>query len=703
MVFILSNKWIHILTRGWREALNLFVILVVCAGPCRAHDIELGATNLPILVITTYGQTIPDEPKINAWLGIIDNGDGETNHPNDPCNEFYGPIGIERRGATSQGFPKKQYSFETRDDEGDDLDVSLLGLPAESDWVLHAPYSDKTLMRNVLAYRIAEALGRYAPRTIFCEVVLNGQYQGIYVLMEKIKRDSQRVDIAAASPDDLSGGYLLEKSTLNKIDESDVVVWTARTEQPFVIKYPKDECLTPAHLGWIESHLNEVEVAIYGPNSRDPELGYAAYLDVPALLDFMLVNELLSNVDAFWASTYMAKDRGGKLVLGPVWDFNIAMGNIDCVNTHQTPQGWVMATKMWAGKMLRDPDLAAKYRNRYAELRPTVFSPENLAFMVDGWWAELEQAQTRNFGQWPILGQAVWPNCFVGLSFAAELGYLKSWLRQRVQWLDTEWDIVVKQRPVINEINFCSHLDFDAGDWLEIYNPWDEDVALGGLVIRHEGEIVGEFAAGERLGPRQYLLVGQDRAAFNRVFPDVMAVYHEWEFELNSSGGTIELIDLSGAPAELVVQHIQYDNEPPWPTAPDGGGPTLELINPHLTEFGPENWRTSAGHGTPGQLNGTDYRRGNFLLELGRNSPNPFRQTTSINFFLRQDAEIRLEIFDLRGRFVATLFDGYRNRGPHSATWNGTDSHGRFTAAGLYLCRITSGASSATRKLLFVR
>jgi len=677
--------------------------LVVAAGPVEARNIELEGTNLPILVISTGGQAIPDEPKIDAWLGIIDNGAGDTNHRLDPFTGFHGPIGIELRGATSQSFPKKSYTLETRDAAGDDLDVSLLGLPAESDWVLYAPYSDKTLLRNVLAYHIAAAMGRYAPRTAFCELILNGDYQGIYVLVEKIKRSPRRVDIVAASPDDLSGGYLLEKTHLGKIGDDDVVVWTTRTEQPFVIKYPRNARLTTQHLHWIESYLNEVEEAIHGGDFLDPMRGYQAYLDVPAMLDFMLVNEVLVNADSFWSSTYMTKDRDGKLSMGPVWDFNFSMGNVFCDSPLHQPQGWSLTDKWWVHRLLQDSEFVSRYRQRYAELRETVFSPEHLAFLLNTWWTELEQAQARNFGRWPVLGQYVYYNCFIGQSYAEELGYLKSWLRQRIEWIDAEWDISIKRWPVINEINYHSSHDVDAGDWLEIYNPWNGNLDLGGLALRHEDQIFMEFASGEQLGTRQFLLVGQDRAAFTRIFPDAAAIFHEENFELSNSGGTIELIDLSGAPAELVVQRIQYDNEHPWPTSTDGNGPTLELVNPHLTEFGAGNWRVSLDHGTPGQLNGTRYHQGNMLLQLERNSPNPFKQTTTIHFYLRQDAGVRLEIFDLQGRFVATLFDCHWERGPHSSTWNGSNDQGRVVAAGLYLCRITCGSESATRKLLFVR
>src|SRR5688572_1076543 len=147
------------------------------------------SSNLPIVVINTNGQTIVDDPKIVADMGIIHNAPGVRNHITDPFNNYNGKIGIEIRGSSSQMFPKKQYGIELADVNGDGVEASLLDLPAEEDWILFAPYNDKSLMRDVLAYKLGRDQGRYAPRTKYCELVLNGEYMGIYVLIEKIKRD----------------------------------------------------------------------------------------------------------------------------------------------------------------------------------------------------------------------------------------------------------------------------------------------------------------------------------------------------------------------------------------------------------------------------------------------------------------------------------------------------------------------------------
>lgn len=167
---------------------NCWVILLLAVfflAQQSIAQVAFSSSNLPIVVINTNGQEIVDEPKISADMGIIFNGPGVRNNLTDPFNNYDGKIGIEIRGSTSQSFPKKQFGFELLDEAGESVDASLLGLPAKDDWILFAPYNDKSLMRDVLAYRLAHDLDGYASRFKYCELVLNGQYHGIYVLLEK--------------------------------------------------------------------------------------------------------------------------------------------------------------------------------------------------------------------------------------------------------------------------------------------------------------------------------------------------------------------------------------------------------------------------------------------------------------------------------------------------------------------------------------
>ena len=424
-------------------------------------QVDFSSSNLPIVVINTDGAEIVDEPKINVAMGIIDNGPGQRNNVTDPFNDFEGSVGIEIRGSTSQRYPKKQYSVEVRNPLGQDSAVSLLGLPEESDWVLYAPYSDKSLMRNVLAYQLGRDLGRYAPRTKLCEVVLNGDYQGVYVLIEKIKRDKNRVDIAKLKDEDVSGeeltgGYII------KIDKDN-----SRTEEqwfsdypppyrdstqriPFRYVYPDEDDMAPEQKAYIQQYVKDFEDALAGDNFTDPEEGYAPYIDVGSFIDLFIINEVSKDIDAYRLSTYMYKQKstnGGKLVMGPLWDYNFSFGNVDyCVDTG--PEGLALdfsklcpgefwLAPFWWERLLEDSAYTEQLAVRWAALRQDQLATEQVMARIDSVATLLNaEAQQRNFTRWPILGEFVWPNAFVGQTYQEEVDYLKDWTRQRLTWLD---------------------------------------------------------------------------------------------------------------------------------------------------------------------------------------------------------------------------------------------------------------------------
>ncbi len=202
------------------ERIILFLALILSGTVYVSGQVDFSVSNLPVVVIETNGQEILDDPRIVADMGIIYNGEGQDNHISDPFNHYEGKISIEYRGSTSLNYAKKSYSFETQDDYGANRNVPLLGMPEENDWVLYGPYGDKTLIRNIISYKLFSDLGHYAPRTSLCELVLNGNYQGVYVLVEKIKRDGNRVNIAGLnssdiSGDNLTGGYIIKIDKTN--------------------------------------------------------------------------------------------------------------------------------------------------------------------------------------------------------------------------------------------------------------------------------------------------------------------------------------------------------------------------------------------------------------------------------------------------------------------------------------------------------
>jgi hypothetical protein len=438
----------------------LFVFLIPFTGNAQTFT----SSNLPIVVITT-SIAIPDEPKITAHMGVIYNGPGERNHMTDPFNNYDGPIGIEKRGSTSQSFPKSQYGIEIRGKAGQDSVASLLGLPPEEDWVLFAPYNDKSLMRDVLAYKIARLTGQYAPRTMYCEVVLNGTYDGVYVLIEKIKRDKKRVNIAKlevseTSGDDLTGGYII------KIDKttgsgggagfySNYPPPERRGNQTifFQYDYPSPARIVESQRNYIRNYVADFENALQSPDFKNTLTGYRKYADVSSFVDFMIVNEVSKNVDGYRLSTFLHKDKnskGGKLKMGPVWDFNLGFGNANYCTSGETSgfvyqfnkvcpaDGWLIP--FWWNRFLQDGRFKNELGTRWNTLREGPMNTQALLTYIDSVANVLSaESQQRNFQRWPVLGQYIWPNFYVGNTFQEEVTWLKNWLSNRLVWLDNQW------------------------------------------------------------------------------------------------------------------------------------------------------------------------------------------------------------------------------------------------------------------------
>ncbi len=429
-------------------------------------------SNLPILVINT-DNTIVDEPKVEADLGIINNAG--RNNISDAFNEYDGRIGIEYRGQTSQFFDKKSYGFETRDANGENLNVSLLGLPEENDWILQGPFSDKTMIRNVLIYDLSNEIGLYASRTQYCELVIDGDYKGVYVLMEKIKRDKNRVDIAKLTADEITtpeitGGYILKLDKYNDNDQNRFFSQFAgaKAYMEYQVIYPKPADLQTEQFDYIQAYMNDFESALNSEDYKDEILGYQQYIDVNSFVDFLIMNELGRNPDAYRISTYFYKENeedGGQLKMGPVWDFNIGMGNADfCLGS--APSGWVFNYNQtcpddnwlvgyWWKRFLSDPTFATAVIERWKTLRQTTFSIENIHQKIDDYAALLNESQDRNQQRWNNIGQWVWPNDFIGATYQEEVDYLKNWFGERVLWLDANIDFIYNNAENNQNVDFA--------------------------------------------------------------------------------------------------------------------------------------------------------------------------------------------------------------------------------------------------------
>ncbi|MFC0876363.1 CotH kinase family protein [Saccharicrinis sp. FJH2] len=415
-------------------------------------------SNLPLILIDTQGQTIQDEPKITALMKVLNDPDG-NNSITDTDFEYDGYIGIEIRGSSSQSFEKKNYTLETRTDSGTNLNVNLLGLPKENDWVLHGPYSDKSLIRNAVAYHLGNETGRWSPRTHFCELYINNDYRGVYQLTEKVKKDNDRVNIATLNPDEImgdevTGGYIL------KIDRPDFGAWTSPCKDrsghfdiPISYVYPEYENMPQVQRDYIRNYVTSFENALKGGGFKDPVTGYRPFIDVTSYIDFYLINELGRNVDGYRLSTYFYKDKeskNGRLTMGPLWDFNLAFGNADYYQGGNI-SGWVsdgvsewdgLAIPFWWDRLREDPWFEAQLKKRWNELRRSAYSNESILSYIDSCTVLLQDAQQRNFTRFDVLDIYIWPNYYIGHSYTNEVDFLKNWITERLVWMDTQIDMI---------------------------------------------------------------------------------------------------------------------------------------------------------------------------------------------------------------------------------------------------------------------
>ena len=402
--------------------------LLAPAGPAEAADrvSRTLKTRLPIVVVDT-GKEVGNRDKVPATMRVIHRGRGRVNRLRHRPR-YRGTIGIETRGATSAGAPKKQYSVETRKRSGENDNVSLLGLPKENDWVLGAAHDDRTFMRSVLAYRFSNAVGRYASRTRFVELVLNGGYQGIYVLAEKLKIDRRRVDVRAG------GGvqpYLVERASNAKLKPWDDLFRLPVTSLPVLWTDPERDELEPQAAATIERELGDLDRAFASATPGDPATGYARLLDVPAAVDHVLVNELFKNVDDFHHSLYMHRGAGTKIRLGPVWDFDVSSGNAFAGPARAVPEGWATADYPWADELWGDPAFVRALAQRWRELRARGL-PQRVPQWAARYARDLRAAAARDSRRWGIRG-----------SLRTRTTLLRQWFRTRSTWMDDAFDRAV--------------------------------------------------------------------------------------------------------------------------------------------------------------------------------------------------------------------------------------------------------------------
>jgi len=414
-------------------------------------QVTLTESNLPILKITTpLGQQINDVNRIVCDLGIIDNGPGNLNQIIDPFTNYNGKISIEIRGSTSQQYPKKSYGFETQTALGLNNNVNLLGLPIENDWILNGPYPDKTLLRDAMTFDLSRKMGHYASNFRYCELLINNNYLGVYILFERIKRDNNRVDIANLDLDDLAGdsltgGYIIK---VDKLTGESGTTWNSNFSNEVVFQFhePESDELNPIQKNYMQTYISDFENNV----QSNPEANYLNYIEPISFYDFFILQELGRTVDGYRSSSFLYKDKNsgnyqGRLVAGPMWDFNLSYGNADYCDAPSTT-GWQynfdqicnFSTQIpfWWKRLLDAPSYRNGLRCRWNELREGPLSTDSIHFWIDSMTNLLEDGRIRNFQQWPIIGQYINWNAFVGNTYEEDVDFFKTYIETRALWLD---------------------------------------------------------------------------------------------------------------------------------------------------------------------------------------------------------------------------------------------------------------------------
>jgi hypothetical protein len=421
-----------------------------------ANGLSGFTSDLPIVVLENLGTGFPDRLYLDATFSLYDTNSitGRSSLADNPT--LTSTIGHHRRGSSTFSQEKPNLRIEFRDDQGYDQDVSLLDLPADADWILHAPHTtDRSLMRNSVMLDLYGQLRDYSVRTRFVEVYFNADggaidaddYFGVYVLMEHIEVHEGRVDVDELSPadqsqPDITGGYIIK---MDRPDNEEDANWdSAGTPSNSVIVHvdPKRSEMSAAQTAYIRGYIADFEQALWGPNSTDPDLGYAAYIDVESWIDHHLLRVLSRETDALFYSEHLVKPRDGKLTFGPAWDFDRSAGS---EGSHvKTAEGWnSTAINMfgygWWGKLFQDPNFNQAWHDRWQELRATVFSDANLTAVAEAHAAEVTEAQARNSQRWPGVAPDGGDYAELGLTgWDAEVSHLQGWLIARANWITSQ-------------------------------------------------------------------------------------------------------------------------------------------------------------------------------------------------------------------------------------------------------------------------
>ena len=422
-------------------------------------------THLPFISIRVNEKNIPGEPILDQngkrigetvdsqgnemTLGEIEVFDNKNINKitNDP--EIKSSILVKYRGNSSVYFAKKGYLLKLIDKDGNENKKEMIGMAEDNEWVLNGPYLDKTLMRNYIAYNIAGMIMGYAPNVRFCELYLNNKYQGLYILCESISRSENRVNISKYDPrmNDFSYIVCLDKNEIDikNISTFSEYAYISELDTGLKIVYPSKSMITEDIRNYIKSDFSKFERALYSYDFNDPKKGYKSYIDVESFVDYYIFQEFMEINDTCYRSTYLHKEKGGKIVMGPVWDYNNCLNNYFTELNNEKMQ---YVDRLWYSQLLKDEEFVDRVVNRYRELRKTVLKEDYLLNYIDNVRSYLGNSIDRNFEVWGFSfdssnlneREKLYPEARNIGSYDEAIKQLKNEIIKRGRWMDENID-----------------------------------------------------------------------------------------------------------------------------------------------------------------------------------------------------------------------------------------------------------------------
>jgi hypothetical protein len=424
-----------------------------------ARDFDVSG-DLPLVLIDAYGRgalSRTDRSYVDAafmTFGLDASGMARLSAPPAVATRS----GIHIRGQSSSSFAKTPYRVELRDGADADSDLAVLGMPPEADWVLNGPFPDKALIRNAFVYALGRDMGMTAPRFVFVELYLNvasrplatGDYLGVYLFLETIKNQKSRLDLKQLGPVDLAlpaltGGYIFKFETLAA--EEPILPCTGAAATCWEdLELVDPEPVQAEQRAYITGHIQAFHDVLHTAGFADPATGYAAYIDIPSFADNVIIQELTRSMDAYVRSAYFHKDRDGKIISGPLWDYDLTFDTGGFFQ-NRSLQGWqyeqsaMRGCNDWFQRLLADPAFVTRVATRWKELRQGLLSNAQVDARIDGLTAGLTAGAGRNFTRWPNLTAArVGPfNTPTFPTWREHVENMRTWIKGRMAWLDTQW------------------------------------------------------------------------------------------------------------------------------------------------------------------------------------------------------------------------------------------------------------------------